>query len=171
MMIRCQRTDSASCFPTRSEFELPWRGSLFPPGRDQDYHHKRDADQDQDLSLHTSLKWFSHQVPRRTLIGKHFIEELGNNEQFFSCQQPVLSKPHHPQVAALLHIVDVIGVNASWVSTHAQISFQINYFGKYKDSLRKGVWDIILLTSKMFLLRWRRHLANSTPSAPSTLSR
>ena len=32
-MPRYQRTDSANCFPTSSEFELPWRGSPFPPGR------------------------------------------------------------------------------------------------------------------------------------------
>merc|ERR1719237_1615246 len=30
--VRYQRTDSANCFPTSSEFELPWRDSPFPPG-------------------------------------------------------------------------------------------------------------------------------------------
>lgn len=30
--VRCQRTDCASCFPTRSEFELLWRDSPFLPG-------------------------------------------------------------------------------------------------------------------------------------------
>ena len=64
-----------------------------------------------------SVKWFPPlQVPRHCLIvGKSLTEELATGNTKQPCKQPAASKQHHPKVAALLHIVHVVGVNTSWV--------------------------------------------------------